>query len=257
MQAIIGSIEREWQHENSRYLEIRPRREMGLQTSLSHSTYAYWCHQLDLSPDLNTLFGNCHKSSTQRKIQRAEREGLTYVEGQSDLLIDMFYELFVVTRQRHKVPPQPKVWFRNLRDCFGEAMKIRVASKGRDPVAAILTIRHKKTLVYKYGGSDARYNNLGGTHLLFWKAIQGAKAEGVDIFDFGRSNLDNTGLITFKDRWGCTRSALTYTRIGLTQRDASFSPDGDRKEKLAKYVISKLPDKAFRYIGEVMYRHLG
>ena len=44
-------------------------------------TSSYSFHQLDLRPDLGTLLRSFHKSSTQRKIRRAEREGLTYRRG--------------------------------------------------------------------------------------------------------------------------------------------------------------------------------
>ena len=50
-------------------------------------------------------------------------------------------------------------------------------------MAAILTFRHKDTLVYKFGCSDARFNNLGGTQFLFWKAIQQANLAGLRVFD--------------------------------------------------------------------------
>src|SRR5262249_25321288 len=148
----------------------------------------------------------CHKDSTQRKIRRAEREGLTYEDGRSAPLLNAFFGLLLVTRRRHQLPPQPKQWFQNLIDCFGESLKIRVASKDGRPIAAILTLRHKNTLLYKYGGSCVECNNMGGMHLLLWKSIQEAKQYGLRKFDLGRSDYENTGLITFKDRWGGTRS---------------------------------------------------
>ena len=90
----------------------------------------------------------------QRKIKRAEREGLTYEEGQSDSLLAKFYQLLLFTRRRHGLPPQPVAWFRNLITCLGDKVKIRVASKDGCPVASMLTLRHKQVLVYKYGCSD-------------------------------------------------------------------------------------------------------
>jgi len=74
----------------------------------------------------------------------------------------------------------------------GDALQIRVACKENVPVAAILTIRHKNTITYKYGCSDARFHNLGGTHLLFWKTIEEAKAAGLQFFDLGRTGMYGT-----------------------------------------------------------------
>jgi lipid II:glycine glycyltransferase (peptidoglycan interpeptide bridge formation enzyme) len=183
---------------------------------------------------------------------------LIYEEGRSEALLEVFYRLLVITRRRHQLPPQPKRWFRNLIDCFGEDLKIRVASKGAQAVAAILTIRHKDTLVYKYGCSDGEFSNLGGTQLLFWKAIQDAKQEGLTVFDLGRSDSDNPGLITFKDRWGSERSTLEYFRIGGSSGSVTSSSDGASwKTKLAKNVLARLPDAALHSLGEVLYKHMG
>ena len=56
-------------------------------------------------------------------------------------------------------------------------MTIHVASKDGLPIAGILTLSFKKTLVYKYGGSDAAHHSLGGMPFLFWRAIQEAQAK--------------------------------------------------------------------------------
>src|SRR5262249_27120932 len=150
-------------------------------------------------------------------------------------------DLLVRTRRRHQVLPQPKGWFRNLIDCFGEALQIRVAFTNHQPVAAILTLRHRDTLVYKYGCSDTDFNNLGGTQLLFWKAIQEAKFAGLQTFDLGRTDCDNEGLITFKDRLGAARSSLTYSRLSLSPPAARRSgPPAIRR--LAEHVLQWVPD---------------
>src|SRR5207247_3253868 len=91
-----------------------------------------------------------------------------------------------------------------------DRLTIRVASQRERPVASILTLCYRDTLVYKYGCSDASSHSLGAMQFLFWKAIQEGKQRGVRKFDLGRSDPDNTGLITFKDRWGAARSVLTY-----------------------------------------------
>jgi len=87
-------------------------------------------------------------------------------------------------------------------------LQIRVAFHGKWPVAAILTLRHKDTLIYKYGASDTRFNHLGGTQLLFWNAIQEAKREGLLTFDLGRTDRDNVFRLSWKWR---ERSAVKIT----------------------------------------------
>ena len=105
---------------------------------------------------------------------------------------------------------------------MGEDVCIRIASKGSQPIAGILTINHGKKMVYKYGGSDAQFNNLGATPMLFWQAIKDAKDAGMEELDLGRSDLDNPGLITFKERWSAVRSTLTTWRTPAVISSPSF-----------------------------------
>lgn len=242
-------LEQALRREKLRYVEVRGRERLGAWSA--GQTYCF--HELDLRPDLATLFANCHKSSTQRKIQRTERERLTCETGRSPELLDAFWRLLLLTRRRHRIPPQPKRWFRNLVDCFGEALKVRIAFQEDRPVAAILTLRHRDTLVYKYGCSDERFNTLGGTQLLFWRAIEEAKRDGLLRFDLGRSDAGNAGLIVFKDRWGAAGSSLTYSRLS----DAPPDRAGDGwAGRLAKRVLPRLPDRLFAIVGNLLYKHV-
>ena len=136
---------------------------------------------------------------------------------------------------------------------MGNDIKIRVALKGDVPVAGILTISDKKTLVYKYGCSDSRFNNLGGTALLFWNAIQEAKANGIEELDMGRSDTDNQGLVTFKEHWGAQRSIVNYWRYPI--RAAASRPE--HLIKHAKRIISIAPDASLVMLGNLLYRHIG
>jgi CelD/BcsL family acetyltransferase involved in cellulose biosynthesis len=255
----LSAIEQSIRQEKLRYVEMRPLHSFDAATALYQSTYSYCFHQLDLRPDLDTLFHNFHKDSTQRKIRRAAREGLVYQGGRSESLLDSFYRLYLLTRRRHQVPPLPRRWFRTLIDCFGEALNIRTASKAGHPVAGILTLRYKGTLVYKYGCSDAQFNNLGGMHLLFWRSIQEAKQEGLTFFDLGRSECENTGLITFKDRWGAIRSTLTYSRYVASRNapDAYTPPGADWKLRFVKRVCAHAPDGLLSAAGNLLYKHIG
>jgi CelD/BcsL family acetyltransferase involved in cellulose biosynthesis len=241
------------------YIEMRPQSSLGGIIALFHSTETYFHHRLDLRPDCDALFRGFHKDSIQRKIRRAEREGILCSDGPPCSLLESFYGLNVLTRRRHGLPPQPRKWFRNLIDCFGDALKIRVAFKGSTPIAAILTLRYKDTVVYKYGCSDPQFYNLGGIHLLFWKTIQEAKDCGLRQFDLGRSDADNSGLITFKDRWGATSSTLTYLRYAVSGDPRSnFVPAGaDWKLRLAKRLFARTPKSILPIFGNLLYRHIG
>ena len=260
LRILLADVENRARRENWRYVEIRPldsleAREATMQPC---SAQEYTYHRLDLSPDLNTLFHNFHKDSIQRKVRRAERERVEYREGTLDLLGD-FYYLLMITRKRHRIPPQPINWYRNLIACFGDSLKIRMTFKDGRAIAGMLTLQYKDTMTYKYGGSDPDYNKYGSIHLLFWKAIQEAKNSRLRVFDFGRTDTDQPGLITFKGRWGATQSRLIYSRYHLPGRGPGFldPATGNWMTQVAKHVFARMPRLLLVAIGDRLYRHVG
>jgi CelD/BcsL family acetyltransferase involved in cellulose biosynthesis len=257
--AFTTILEEESKNGTWRYVEVRPLEPLPMSTALPRLTVPYTFHKLDLSPDMRTLLRNCHKDSTQRKIMRADREGLGYREGTSEEMLDQFYRLLTITRQRHFRPPQPREWFENLIEGFGGALKIRVAMKDNEAVAALLTIRYKDTMFYKYGGSDRRFNHLGTMQMVMWKAIVDAKNSGLQYFDFGRTDAGQDGLITFKRRWGSVQTNLFYSRYGLSDRIThSFEPSKTSwKSKLATRLMTGMPPQILSAFGSMVYRHVG
>lgn len=259
LQGLVERLEGECQEKDWRYVEIRPLESFGLVAPNMGPILTYTLHRLNLRPDLETLFVNFHKNSIQRKIRRAEREALRYEEGSSEELLDIFYRLLLMTRQRHMVPPQPREWFCVLMNTFGEDLKIRIAFKDKRPVAGMLTIRYKDTMVYKYGGSDTRFNRFGGMHLLYWRSIQDAKKAGLRVFDLGRSDADQAGLIKFKSRWGSTETTLTYLRITPAGNSVHiFDPSARTWEtRVAKRVFGYVPPSLLSVMGRILYKHIG
>jgi len=251
LSAMLRFLAEEMEQGRWRSLELRPR-HVEL-TGLAQGA-SYYLHTLDLARPADQIFDGFHHSSTQRAIRRAEREGLGYEAGRSEPLLSSLYRLLRLTRRRHGLPPQPLAWFTNLVACVRDGLTIHVASKDGVAIAAILTLTFKKTVIYKYGGSDAERHALGGMPFLFWRAIQEAQSRGMVEFDLGRSDLDQPGLIAFKDHLGATRSTLTYYR--RPERRARPARDG-LLSRAARWVVGHLPDAALDLTGRLLYRHLG
>jgi len=256
--SLVSALERKSSSAGWRYIEVRPLNSRDVDSARWHTSANYLFHRLNLRPDLDLLFRGFHQSSTQRKVRRAEREGLQYREGSSESLFNHFYRLLVATRKRHGIPPQPRNWFRNLMESFGADLKIRLAFRGERAVAGMLTIRHKDTLYYKNGGSDARFHSLGGMHLLFWNAIQDAKSQGLTALDFGRVDMDQPGLITFKNRWGAVASPLPYYRFSSGEVPVhAFDPANTFQRRLIDVFCSHSPSFLLPACGSLLYRHIG
>jgi hypothetical protein len=240
-----------------RYVELRPVEPLP-EVGPCHTRWTYRWHRLDLTADISDVYSRFHRDCVARKIRRAEREHLVYRKGNSGQDFADFWKLYLLTRKRHGAPPQPLSWFRNLIGEFGEAATIHLALQADRRIAAIFTLEYKDTLVYKYGCSDPSLQALGGTHLLFWHAIQDAKARGLKTLDLGRSDYSNEGLIQFKDRWGACGCDLVYSRFTAQPDSRSGYHAGHdfRPSSLARRALTCLPDSLFAAAGALLYRHI-
>jgi len=236
-----------------KYAELRPLSVSPAACTGFGVSTRFFKHKLVLTHNPAEVFGRFSKDSVQRKIHRAEREHLRYQEGRSKELVDAFYRLLLMTRRRHQLPPQPLAWFHELIDALGSSVKVRVAFKNREAIASIVTLQFKDTMVYKYGCSDARYQNLGGMPMLLWKTIEEAIGSGLTEVDFGRSDIDNEGLAVFKDRWSATRSLLTYWTNPSAPPGTRWKWNG----KLARRAFAYAPDRLLALSGRLLYKHVG
>ena len=253
LSAILQRLRDEVQEKHWRYLELRPLKEgLGLNAGLEECRTYLW-HWIDLSGAIEELFKRFDKDSAQRRIRRAERESLKYEAGNSESLLKKFLHLFVMTRCRHGLPPQPQAWFRHLSRCFGDQMQIRVISYRERPIASSVTLKHGQTVTYKYGCSDIRFKSLGGMPLLFWRTIEEAKREGFTRFDLGRSDIDNAGLIRFKENWNPQRVTLKYYKTAGNARGGTLR----LANKLTHTAARVAPKWSLITVGKLLYRHVG
>lgn len=237
-----------------KYIEFRPVRWKPHRESQLAASQHFSLHILSLAPSCEQLFANLHKDCMQRRVRHAEREYLTYERGSSEDLLSEFYRLLLITRRRHLLLPQPRAWFSNLLSTMGRSLEIRLARKNGIPIAAILTLRHDKTVVYKYGCSDQRFHHLGAMPFLFWNLIEECKFEGADQVDLGRTAVENRGLTKFKDHLGANRTPLVYLRYPPRR-------PGQRAYHVPsvapRVLFSILPDALFSKMGGMIYRHVG
>jgi hypothetical protein len=254
---LIHCLQNARQDESWKFVEVRPVRQdfVSLDNGQGFTPEeTFFVHLLDLSRDIDSIYADLDKDCVQRRIQRAQRGGLVEECGKSEILLKQFYRLFVITRSRHGLPPIPYAWFRNLIQYFGDALEIRLASKDSTPVSAILTLRFKDTLYYKYGCSDARFKRFGSTPWLLWSAIKSAKLRGAKKFDLGRTEAENTGLLNFKNNWVPKAQRVIYWRFPNCR---SFSSIDGWKSKLAKRTFSNMPASLLRFTADLIYRHFG
>ena len=255
---LFSELERQSGNGDCRYIEIRPSSPLPSYWMGTGSdwlpTQIFCLHRLDLRPGANDVFRHFHRDCVQRRIRHAEKQRIDITEGRGPAMVEDFYRLMVQTRRRHGLPPQPIAWFKNLVHHMGEAATIRCANKDGQPIAAILTLQHGKSLYYKYGASVAQFHRLGAMPYLFWRTIQDAIKQGLEELDLGRSDCDNLGLIAFKERWAATRTMISYMRFPAGTSRGFQSPGWTRS--LTRTACRHAPEKCLTSIGTLSYRHI-
>jgi len=73
---------------------------------------------------------------------------------------------------------------------------------------------------------------------------------------FGPLGLEESGLITFKDRLGAKRVPVTYWRFPKAQGVADALPAG-RLQRLAGEMFLHMPAPLLSATGRLLYRHFG
>jgi FemAB-related protein (PEP-CTERM system-associated) len=134
------------------------------------------------------------------QIRKAEKSGLVAERGGAEL-IGEFYAVFARNMRDLGTPVYPKRLFDEVIAAFGSRARIIVIRRQGQPVAAGLTYRTGHATEVPWASSLREFNSLCPNHLLYWRAIESALAEGCDLFDFGRST-PHEGTYNFKSQWG-------------------------------------------------------
>ena len=209
-------------------------------------------HTLTLSPAAPDVYARL-SSMHQRNIRRAMRSGVEVERGSSTTDLDIFYELHVRTRRRHGVPIQPRRFFdllqhRILEAGYGFLLTARLDGV---PLASAVFLVWNGVLIYKYGASDERLWQHRANNLVLWSAIKWGCETGCRTFDLGRTDLEDTGLRSFKDGWGATEEPLHHSETGHA--------GGNHTRAIAQRVLSLVIRRSHpwlsRALGELLYRY--
>jgi hypothetical protein len=250
---LFAGLRRNASSGNYRYVEIRPiSAPPGNQIAVAPSENFY-LHLLDLRPGPERLFRQVHKTCIQRQIRAAATKGIEVKALTGARALEEFYTLVVHTRRRQNLLPQPRLWFANVLRLLGDSAVIRCAYREGKAIAGVLTLEYQNCLYYKYGASESQFHRFGAMPCLVWEAICDGMRRGRSKCDLGRSECSHHGLVTFKDRWGATRTTLSYYRFPAQKKIG-------RKgwpQWMAGSTCNHLSDGSLIAFGKVAYRHMG
>jgi hypothetical protein len=235
-----------------RYAEFRG--EHYLENDFSAKSYLH--HEISLVSDEKEMQSSL-RESTARNIRKAIKEGVSVEMSDSLQAVQEFYRLHCLTRKRQGVPPQPWQFFENLHKILiAEGLGFTALATHSDrTVAAIICLHFGSHAIYKYGASDFQFQHLRANNLVLWHSIMRCAREGYRTFSLGRTDVDNEGLVAFKNGWGGRTTTLKYYRYDFATRRFVSSSETDMLT--CKEVMRKLPVPLLRILGTLAYRHMG
>ena len=234
-----------------KYLELRG----GAQHFNGVAPYrTYLKHTLRIHDQETALFNEI-KPSARRNIRTAQKSGIRIAVSDLESDLREYYRLHCLTRNRHGVPPQPYKFFKAIhRNVISKSKGFVVlgSHQGRAIAGAVFFHAGKKG-IYKFGAADLRHQNLRAANLVMWEAIRWFSRNGFNELCFGRTDMENEGLMRFKKCWGSHESEISYYRLDplsgkMLERSGHKLPSG---------LMRKVPFFVSRIAGSLLYRHIG
>jgi len=248
----IGQILPEAQNKGWKYMEFRGGE--ALQELEPYSSY--YQHILSLEGGEEHLFSNLRRN-TRRKLTDSLQNDLQVHLLDSLKSMREFYQLQCITRKRHGVPPQPLRFFKKIHEHIiaNKMGLILLATHKEVPIAGAVFFYFGNRVIHKYTGSDERFLHLNANSRLTWEIICWCYQNGYRELCFGRSAMDNPGLIQYKDGWRAEKKQLNYYRYDL--KTASFLTNQKTSNESGYGIFRKMPMPILRMAGNLLYRHIG
>ncbi|UKK86272.1 FemAB family PEP-CTERM system-associated protein [Sphingopyxis sp. BSN-002] len=190
------------------------------------------------------------------EVRKVLESGLTVSTGRSGSDRRDHYRIYATSVRNLGTPVFPKRLFDAVLDAFGEDADILTVRDGDRPVASVLSLYWRGTVMPYWGGGIADARRLRANELMYFALMRHARAKGCTRFDFGRSKT-GTGPFAYKKNWGFEPQPLVYARWlapGETPRD--MNPNSARY-RLQVDLWKKLPLWAANRIGPLIARGLG
>jgi hypothetical protein len=215
-------------------------------------------HYIELDRPIDQLFYSFSRTAIRRMIAKATKEGLIVRAANSESELLAFYDLFVQTRRRLHLPPIPFRFFAALWKQFHpHNLSLLLAWRGSQLIGGVIALKYKGHYLLEYSGEIPGTHRLGVNQLLYWQAIKNASAEGYKIFSFGRTGLENTGLLEYKRHWGTVEEDLPILVHTANGSAPNSSTQASVQYRLARLLAARLPMPLFHLMGRFCYSHWG
>jgi FemAB-related protein (PEP-CTERM system-associated) len=190
------------------------------------------------------------------EVRRALGFELTVETGCAEADRAAHYDVYSESVRNLGTPVFPRALFDAVLSEFGDEADILTVRHGGTPIASVLSLYWRGTVMPYWGGGTAAARGLRANDLMYYALMNHARGRGCTRFDFGRSKA-GTGPAAFKRNWGFEGEPLAYAKFaadGEAPRDINpLNP----KYRLQVALWQKLPLSLANRIGPMIARGLG
>jgi CelD/BcsL family acetyltransferase involved in cellulose biosynthesis len=217
---------------------------------------AAW-HTTALDRPLDDLFA-AFRSQTRRNIATAERSGVEVVLSPDADAVAEYHRLHVELRKgKYRLLAQPREFFERIWKAFASTDDVRTALALVDgrPVAGAMYVVWQDVVYYKFGASLAEFLPLRPNDALHWTLIRWAHDRGLTALDWGLSDLDQPGLVAYKDKWATTQRRISTVNAGGAP--LGRSPDVEDALRTVTRLMTEpdVPSAVTEQAGAAFYRY--
>lgn len=225
--------------------------------SFEHRQELLW-HGIDLSDGADTVWESL-RSKLRTSIRRAPKLGITFRVSTSMDDIRTFHAMHVNLRKtKYQMLAQPIDLFEALHERFGDDMAVIMAEDGDgDPVAAMVYFAWNGVWYYKFGASYDRPYRPNAAMIV--EACREGADRGLTLLDMGRSDIDQPGLVSFKQSFATEERLLTTLHWQPEEfRDETGAEVGKTLGAVTGLLTDpSVPDRVTAEGGRLLYRYFG
>jgi len=200
------------------------------------------------------------KAKLRSQIKKAVKNGLTVELGQSDQLINEFYDVFTCNMKDLGSPTHSKSWFKEIKNNYMKDMIVSVIKHEGKPVGAGIVLFNGTIAAIPWASTKREYNRLSPNMLLYWSLLEYTTDHGYRVFDFGRSSYGE-GTFKFKRQWGARPVPLkwqTFSNKGnkISANSGLMPSNKNRIRTITESIWRKLPLPATTLIGPKLRKYI-
>lgn len=199
-------------------------------------------------------------STSRRNLKAADRNGVKVVASTELDAVHAFHQLHVRLRKsKYRLLAQPveffeRIWQQFTADGDDTAVITLLAEVDGQVAAGAMYLVWGNRLYYKFGASLSEYLPMRPNDALYWAACKLALSRELASVDWGISDLDQPGLVSYKRKWASEERRVVTLRGG--PEPTPKTEVGAMLGELTRlFTDESVPDDISTKAGALLYRH--